>query len=225
MTTLKNLNYSLIYKGLFIVLCALGVILNFLYLEQPIYRTLSYYTLQSNIACLALMIVLFVQELRNKTLSINMIRLKAGFTVMIFLTFLVYHFVLQPVLSGYEIGYQPFRFSDILVHYVSPLMMFLDFIIFTKHRQLKKYDPFVWLLIPLIYWIYTMIYAALGGIYFIGESVTSYPYFFLDFDIYGVAGVMLWVLGIMVIYIGLGYWFVGLDHLFGKHFNKSQNEH
>lgn len=207
---------SLGFKAAFIIICTTGVVMNFLYLKQNLMMTLSYYTIQSNLACLFLIIYLLIVELLGKKMTDKMIRLKAGFTVMIFLTFLVYHFLLRPFMVNFETEYEVFQFSDILVHYVSPLMMLFDYIVFTDHQKLKKSDPFLWILIPLIYWIYTMLYKAFGGIFILGDSVSSYPYFFLDFDTYGFFGVILWVIGIMILYIGLGYGLFGVDHIIVK---------
>lgn len=217
---IKN-SLSLGFKAIFIILCLTGVIMNFFYINQNFMMTISYYTIQSNIACLLLITYLFVTQLLGIQMSEKLIRLKAGFTVMIFLTFLVYHFLLRPSMLMYETGYQVFNFSDILVHYVSPLMMLVDFIVFTDHQKIKKIDPFRWLLIPLIYWIYTMFYHAFGGVFINGDAVSSYPYFFLDFELYGFFGVMIWVIGIMILYIGLGYGLFGVDYIFEKRRLKS----
>jgi len=220
----RLMKFSLIFKGAFIDLCALGILLNFLSLDQPFYRTMSYYTIQSNIACLIFMIVMFVKEWRGMIPSQKLIRLKGGFTVMIFLTFVIYHFLLRPVIVEYETDYQVFQLSDILVHYVAPIMMLLDFIFFTERRQFKKIDPIWWLVIPLTYWVYTILYAAFGGVFTIGEEVSHYPYFFLNFDAWGFFGVMLWVLAIMVLYLLLGYGLLGIGHLIDRYqFKKTSN--
>lgn len=221
---LTKRNLSLIYKATLIILCSLGIVMNFMYLKQPFYMTISYYTIQSNIACLIVIILFFVKELRNSPLTEGQIRLKAGFTVMIFLTFLVYHFLLTPFLESLDIDYQFLQFSDVLVHYVSPLMVLGDYLLFSEHRLIRKKDPFVWLLIPLTYWIYTLIYAALGGIFRLGESVSSYPYYFLDIDTYGFLGILPWIGLIMGVYIGLGYGLYGLDYLLGKIRHKEKYE-
>lgn len=221
---LTKRNLSLIYKASLIILCSLGIVMNFKYLKQPIYMIISYYTIQSNIACLIVIILFFVKELRNSPLTEGQIRLKAGFTVMIFLTFLVYHFLLTPFLESLDIDYQFLQFSDVLVHYVSPLMVLGDYLLFSEHRLIRKKDPFVWLLIPLTYWIYTLIYAALGGVFRLGESVSSYPYYFLDIDTYGFLGILPWIGLIMGVYIGLGYGLYGLDYLLGKIRHKEKYE-
>ncbi|PKL00437.1 MAG: hypothetical protein CVV56_06100 [Tenericutes bacterium HGW-Tenericutes-1] len=213
MKRLKPIKYSLLYKGAFIDLCAIGILLNFLSLEQPFFMTLSYYTILSNLACLIYMTFLFIREWRGLQISQNHIRLKGGFTVMIFLTFVIYHFLLRPVIIEYGTDYEVFQLSDILVHYLAPLMVFFDFLFFTQHKQLKRFDPFWWLLIPLIYWVYTLIYALLGGRFVIGEDVSRVPYFFLSFEDWGFFGVLLWVFVIMILYLILGYGLIGIDHL------------
>ena len=85
----KPIKYSLLYKGAFIDVCAIGIFLNFLSLEQPFYMPLSYYTILSNLACLIYMTLLFIREWRGLPITQKLIRLKGGFTVMIFLTFVI----------------------------------------------------------------------------------------------------------------------------------------
>lgn len=202
---------SLAFKAVFIILCALGIFLNFADFDTPVMMTLSYYTIQSNIACLILMVIWFIREWRGIAPSRRLSQIKGGFTVMIFLTFLVYHVLLRPVLRDYNIDYDGSNVSNILVHYVSPLLMMLDHFLFDQKPLFQKADPFRFLIIPFLYWIYTLIYAAFGGLFIIGLAVSRYPYFFLDFENQGFFTVMLWVMAIVVIYLLIGFGFVLAD--------------
>jgi hypothetical protein len=56
---------------------------------------LSYYTIQSNLACLILMVIILIREHNHKPLTPMIVQVKAAFTAMIFLTFLVYHLLLR----------------------------------------------------------------------------------------------------------------------------------
>jgi len=225
--TVQKNRLSLAFKAVFIILCALGIILNFSDFDSPVMMTLSYYTIQSNIACLILMGVWFIREWRGLTPSKRLNQIKGGFTVMIFLTFIVYHVLLRPVLRDYNIDYDGSNVSNILVHYVSPLLMVCDHFLFDPKPLFQKADPFRFLIIPVLYWIYTLIYAAFGGLFIIGTAVSKYPYFFLDFENQGFFTVMLWVTAIVILYLLIGFGFVLADKwtlLAKKRINKNAKD-
>jgi len=94
-------------------------------------------------------------------------------------------------------------------------MTILDFLIFDRNRnKLKWYAPFVWLIIPLIYFAFILLRAPLLGN--IGTTSSPYPYPFIDFTIQPVSAVMQNVVGIIVVFILIGYSFWGIDTLIVK---------
>jgi len=216
------INPSLIYKGLFLLLSGLGIILNITSWDTPFWMTLSYYTLQSNILCFGIIAMAFYYELRKKTVSSRFLRIKGGFTVMIFLTFVVYHFILRPFILNENIDYQVMQLSDVLVHYLAPFMMLFDHLIFTKGNTFKKVDPLWWLFIPLGYWLYTLLYAALGGIFILGDTISRYPYFFLNFESYGIGMVFISSLIILSVFLLLGYGLYFIDRWIYQRKNRIQ---
>jgi hypothetical protein len=114
---------------------------------------------------------------------------------------------------AYETEYDVLGYSDLLVHYVVPLMMLLDFVLFDCPIALKKTTPLKWIAIPGIYWVYTVIYALLGGRYVIGESVSRYPYFFMDFEELGFWMAVGLISVVAMGYIGIGYGLFGINQL------------
>jgi len=216
--------YAFLYRLLFIFFCAWGLILNFAKWETPTLTTLSYYTIQSNLFCLILFIDLVVRMVRKQTLSPRYHSVKGGFTVMIFITFFIYHFILRPGIMTSGVDYEVYQWSDILVHYIAPLMVLIDHFLFDEALPYHPYDPLKWLMIPLGYWLYTLLYASLGGRYIIGDYVSKYPYFFLNFEEFGVLWVLISVVLLSLFYVAMGYGLMQLDKLILKYHRKNQSQ-
>lgn len=95
------------------------------------------------------------------------------------------------------------------LHYIVPIMVVLDWLIFEKKGNMKKYEPFVWLIVPAVYFILAELSARFGN----GFGVTvgeKYPYFFLDVEKYGTATVLLnsLLIGIGCLIVGYLYYFI-----------------
>lgn len=180
---------------------------------------LSYYTIQSNLICIALFVALVLAELFGKRPSEGKGYriIKGAATVCILLTFVVFHFMLRPTLID-VLGMTYLNSPDnLLPHYVVPLAVLGDYLLFDQKGQFRKFYPLVWPAIPLAYLGYTAIYRLLGGVYYFGESEPlKFPYFFLDYETYGLEQVTVWVLLIAAGYVAFGYLLAGLDYLLGR---------
>lgn len=64
-----------------------------------------------------------------------------------------------------------YAIANILLHYVTPVMSFIAFIVIKRKERLRWYTPFLMLIYPLIYFVLTMIR---------GEIDSYYPYWFLN---------------------------------------------
>jgi hypothetical protein len=100
------------------------------------------------------------------------------------------------------------QFSNSGVHLFVPLLLLADYIMFTTKGHLKKYDPFLFAIVPLVYLIFITIIGFAGATYKMevdGEAfVRSFPYFFIDYNVFG------WWCAIFIgvftiIYIGSGF--------------------
>jgi hypothetical protein len=76
---------------------------------------------------------------------------------------------------------------NVVVHYVMPVALAVDWLIDPPRERLTVRDGFLWLVLPLVYLIYTLIR---------GSIVHWYPYPFLDVDRAGAATVGSYVLSI-----------------------------
>ncbi len=190
-----------------------GVIINTL---EPIALSavFSYYTIQSNILCLITALWLIAREAGHSRLpDSKYATIKVGAVMAILLTGLVFHFMLSSALFA-EPHSPRFYLGNALVHYVVPIMMFLDYLLFDKKGLLSRTSPFWWVIVPYAYCLYVFIYSGLCGGRFVGGA--KVPYFFLDYEKYGYSGVLLWILLISAFYIALSYVLVALDYFLGR---------
>ena len=90
------------------------------------------------------------------------------------------------------------------MHFVNPILFWVDWILFAEHKNTKWYFPLYELIFPLTYVVYILIRGAI-----IADTAAPwqkvYPYFFLNVTELGYAGVFLWVLGLVAIFLIFGY--------------------
>jgi hypothetical protein len=160
-------------------LATIGFIWNTLRFDSPL-KQLTYFTIQSNILVAFVYLVLLLKKEETKLLII----LKRQATVAIILTGLVYNFILKLYLGDFD--YTPNTLPDLLVHSIIPLLVFVDYLVFSHRFKVKIFEPLYSLIFPLIYWLFTIIYRLVGGNYNGTNYESDYPYFFLNFPEYGV---------------------------------------
>jgi hypothetical protein len=201
----------------------LGVIL-FL-MEMDTATLLSTFTIQSNLLCLiAAGITLIYEPVKMNPEGKAYILLKGMTLTAILLTFFVYNFVLAPYFNASNLS-QRGSLGNILLHTAVPLMMLGDFLFFEKKGGLGIWHPFAWTVFPVYYVGYTVIYKAFGGVYkFSGDTAAKFPYFFLDYETYGLKTVGIWCLLIAIGFIGFSYLLFGLDRIFIKVNNRRRKD-
>ncbi|MDR2967905.1 MAG: Pr6Pr family membrane protein [Methanobacteriaceae archaeon] len=125
------------------------------------------------------------------------------------ITMTVYLFLLVPKHQKIGENYKLFSLSDIIVHYVVPLLVILNWLIFTTKGNFTYYYPFLWAIPFLIYFFAIVIRAHYGGLLF---GKTRYPYYFIDLDKIGVKKAMknLIIFSSMIIILGYILFFLDL---------------
>lgn len=208
---IKNRTISTIFRLFLVGLCAWGIWLNLTAWDGNWLELLSFYTLQSNILVLVFFIYLLIRPLWTKQPPNSTV--KGAVTVAISLTLLVYHFVLRPTMFSMAESTYGDSPANILAHYVTPLMVIADWLLFDRKGMMTKFDPFKWLLVPLAYLVFAIIRAQLATF-----SITDsrWPYFFMDFDKYGIMQVVLNCSLVTVGYLALGYLVDAADYLMAK---------
>lgn len=208
----NNRIVSLFYRTILVTLSFIGVFLSTKLLEGTFNTDMFiYYTSLSNILCLVFLIILVVHNLKQvlkgetKGHYDGFIRFKGACTMAITVTFLVYAFLLAPTEQPQHI----FTLQNLLVHYIVPLLILLDFFIFDEKKKVKVLDPIIWVAIPYIYLAYALIRSVIVG----PNGHVQYPYFFINVAEYGVGGVALWVLGLTAFFVVLGYFMYFVNHL------------
>lgn len=186
-----------IYRGILFIIGVVGVVWHIL---SGGMRMLMYYTVLSNIITVLFLAYLMTQRTQND----ETLRLKAGVTVMITLTFVVYHFLLSPTVSAEDF----YEIDNLICHYILPLGFLADTLWF-DHVNYRNYDPILWGGFPLAYFVFILV-----NVWFLkipipgsaGPSLDSvYPYFFMDAEKYGWTSVLQYSFAIFVVYITAGY--------------------
>jgi hypothetical protein len=191
---ITNVRYEKIFKILIIISAITGFLLNTFSYESP-FKQYAYFTIQSNILVAVVYLILVLKKDKSSFLLI----IKNQATLAIILTGLVYNLMLRPYLDG--IDYNPNSLSDLLVHTITPILVLTDFIVFTKNGLMTILEPLYYLIFPLIYWIFTIVYVALGGNFNFDTEESNYPYFFLNFEKFGIGYFLL----VLVFIIIIGY--------------------
>ncbi|MBR5308813.1 MAG: Pr6Pr family membrane protein [Clostridia bacterium] len=208
----KNRTAQLIYQSFFCAIGLIGIFASFgIFDDVTNLRTDFYvhFTNISNYLCIGIVFAELVQTAKKKTDSyVNVAPfLKFIGVLAILLTFLVFNFLLagQP-------GRDPqanWRVASITFHVILPIMYVFDWLLFYEHKKVKWYQPIASVIFPVIYVIFVYTRAAIVN--FNPEVPYLYPYFFLNLDNLGVAGVAKWVAILFVGFIALGYIFYGID--------------
>ena len=109
---------------------------------------------------------------------------------------------------------QNFTITSISFHVVLPLLFVFDWILFYEHGRVKWTYPLYSTIFPLMYLAFIYIRAWMVG--FNLNVPKLYPYFFINLDEQGVAGVVRWVIILLVAFIVLGYVLMGIDRALGS---------
>lgn len=100
--------------------------------------------------------------------------------------------------------------EDYIVHLVMPLLMLFDWLLFDAKGAFKFWHPFVWLVIPYVYFGFTLVAGPMGLVYPNGKH---YPYPFINVDERGIEEVLTTVLWITLGFLLFSFVLVALDRL------------
>ncbi len=163
---------------------------------------LNYYTLLSNIACM----IFFAALLFGRR---DAPRVEGAMVFCITVTGIIYATLLAPddLAEGHF-----WKFDNLVLHYVSPLMVIADWVVFSARGRVRAADPLCWLFMPLGYFGYILLRSTFAGD--IGDTGSAFPYHFIDPAVQGGWGPML--LGVGGLAVGmavLGYIIFFVDRL------------
>lgn len=165
--------------------------------------TFTYYTVLSNLIVLGFFIyniyILYNKPglLENKTY----VRIKAGVTATILMTFFTFSLLLLPRQSPEEI----WTIKNFALHFIAPILAILDWFLFDKKGLYRKIEALTWTIIPLIYLIYSLIRAIVFNISIPDNEESPFPYFFLNIYKLGIGKVVSYCILILLIFMALSY--------------------
>lgn len=210
-----------IYRIFYILIGLIGLSIQLGIFSGTFYiSSLNYYTILSNILCVVYfsfrLYYDYTKAPHTPFRRFVMSRLtKYCVTMCITLTFLVYHFLLASAWHSDSTGLNLSYIGNYIVHYIIPVMTILDFFIFDRKRENIRWSaPFVWMIVPLAYFVFILLRAPIFGN--IGNTSSPYPYNFIDFTIQPVGSVITNVLLLIVSFVIIGYIFLLIDYGIGK---------
>jgi len=172
---------------------------------------LLYYTVLSNLLVAVFSVYMVVAMYQKKDLqNQSFLRVKAGVTMSIMITFVIYHFMLAPLVTDF------WRLENILCHYIVPLYFFIDTLLVDHRSQYRWYDPILWTILPVFYMIFALFNGLVVKIPIPAAVDSPFAYFFLNVTKYGWQFVLTYAAGIFVSYVLAGYVFYMVKSLSWK---------
>ncbi|GAB3619921.1 hypothetical protein GCM10027417_11820 [Glutamicibacter endophyticus] len=210
----------LAYRAASAAVILLGIIrITHIFSSSPTWNSFTFYTVLSNILCLAWMGYLAAISVSGGWAQLvrhapqRLARRGAAVMMAITVTMLVYLFVLVPVAFTQDSGYVPFSLTDNLIHIITPALVILDWILFAPKGWLRWSEPVRWCLVPYLYLAFAFTYGSLGGEFYPGKT---YPYPFMNIAQFGAGGVAVRILMLTAVLVALGYLYVLADRLFAR---------
>ena len=209
---IKNRTTQLIFQSFYCAIGLIGAVASlgiFDDILNPRWDFYAHFTNLSNYLCIGIMFAELVQTAKKNEDSYvsESPLLKFIGLLGIMLTFLVFNFLLA---GRPDREFQAnWRVSSICLHVILPIMYIFDWLLFYEHKKIRWFYPLVSVAFPLLYIIF--IYTRAFIVNFNPEVPYLYPYFFLNLDNLGVAGVAKWVAILFAGFIVLGYVFYGID--------------
>lgn len=150
----------------------------------------SFFTIESNIFAAAIFLLsAFVVAAGKQTRYLEMLR---GAATLYMVTTGIVFAVLLAGIEGIVLTAVPW--DNIVLHYIIPVAVFLDWIIDPPRKRIQLKNALLWMLFPLIYVTYSLVR---------GPLVNWYPYPFLDPAMNGYGGVAIVGVGIAATVLAL----------------------
>ena len=209
---IKNRTTQLIFQSFYCAIGLIGAVASlgiFDDILNPRWDFYAHFTNLSNYLCLGIVFAELVQTAKkNEDSYVSASPLLKFIGLLgIMLTFLVFNFLLA---GRPDREFQAnWRVSSICLHVILPIMYIFDWLLFYEHKKIRWFYPLVSVAFPVLYIIF--IYTRAFIVNFNPEVPYLYPYFFLNLDNLGVAGVAKWVAILFAGFIVLGYIFYGID--------------
>ena len=174
-----------------------------------------FYTNLSNLAVLLYELALAIVPAGGVRRLLTGSTVALAMTLCIYVTHLVYHFVLVPDARRRGQKFADFggSFGNLCVHYGTPWLVVMQWVLWGDKSGLTVLSAVWWLALPLAYFAYAMLRARTGKP--IGHTRLLYPYPFMDLEKLGPKRFCRSVAAALAAFFALGCVFVGLGRLLG----------
>jgi hypothetical protein len=218
---IKHRGFALGFRIVAFVLCLFGIIHNLGLFDGQFYGVfLLYYTLQSNLLALVLLGILTVRTaigLKKDGMqgsSGYFPRTSACIALCVAIVLIVFWIVIAPTFAFPE---YMFSFTNLSVHLINPLVMIIDYVLFSERGHIKLRDPFLFVIVPVTYFIQATALGFAGTNFQFPQvpgldvpiDIKPFPYVFMDyFALGGIVAIN--IILIAATFIGIAYllWFV-----------------
>ena len=214
-----NRTAQLIYQSFYCALGLVGIVASFGIFDDYTMLRWDFYvhfTNLSNYLCVGIMAAQLVQTAKKKEDSyVTAVPLLKFIGVLaILLTFVVFN----ALLAGDRDPQLNWRVGSLLAHVVLPIMFIADWFLFRERGKVKWYYPIASAGFPLAYVLFILIQAMVlkfdTSILIPGTNTPLiYPYFFVNLETQGVAGVAKWATVMFVAFMAVGFVLYGIDRI------------
>ncbi|NVM17319.1 MAG: Pr6Pr family membrane protein [Candidatus Lokiarchaeota archaeon] len=161
---------------------------------------LKYYTIQTNLMVSAWFILAIMWYKKPEALKKITGLLKGAFTLYITTTFIFFAVLLQGLYQPTGFG----AFSNIILHYLTPIAFIVDWLITeTKVRYKWKFLPY-WTIYPLGYLLFSFIHGSFTG---------DYLYLFLNINNLGILGYTISISLLIGVGLIIGSLYIGINRI------------
>lgn len=175
-----------------------------------------FYTNQSNLVITIYELLLFCAGFAPRGhlwAILTDVRLSCAMALYIWVTHLIYQFVLVPYEKRKGLRFADFggNFGNICVHYLTPLLVVLQWLLLADKTGLSLMCAVWWLLLPLAYTAFALLRARSGKP--IGHTGLLYPYPFMDLASLGWKKFLRNAAALLLLFFLLGCILVGIGTL------------
>ena len=162
-----------------------------------IFGSYRFFTIQTNIMVLAWLSLALISYFKPNLLHKLVGVLKGAFTLYISITFIVFAIFLSIFYTptGFE------AFSNIVFHYITPIVFIIDWILTEKVKYKWKFLLF-WLIYPVCYLCFAICYGTFTG---------DYIYFFLNINALGIPTFLMSFCVLVVFFLVIGVMYIGIN--------------
>lgn len=217
----KNRTAQLMFQTVYCVLGLVGTVASIGVFDDIANLRWDFYvhfTNLSNFLCIGIMLAALIQTVRKKEDSYVTLSPVLKFIGMlgILLTFLVFNLLLagaadrDPQLN--------WRIGSLCFHVVLPIMYIADWFLFYERKNTKWFYPLASTAFPLGYILFLVVQALIlkfdSSILIPGTATPLiYPYFFVNLETQGPAGVAKWFVLLLTAFVAMGFVFYGADRI------------